>query len=123
LLEKVLTLLRPSCRVAALVGELATENDAQRLARSGAPVKLITTGTVCHLEAAMVRSALQTVVYARDAADRYLKANLQSAEQVGIFTTSGESQSDFTDNMKQLHDALLSLRSSPAEITSKAAQN
>jgi hypothetical protein len=53
------------------------------------------------------------VVYARDATDRYLKANLQSAEQFGIFTTSGESQSDFTDNMKQLHDALWSLRSSP----------
>ena len=41
-------------RVAALVGDLATENDAQRLARSGVPVKQITTGTVCHLEAAMV---------------------------------------------------------------------
>jgi hydrogenase nickel incorporation protein HypB len=60
LLEKVLTLLRPRCRVAALVGDLATENDAQRLARSGAPVKQITTGTLCHLEAAMVRNALQT---------------------------------------------------------------
>jgi hydrogenase nickel incorporation protein HypB len=54
-----LTLLRPCCRVAALVGDLATENDAQRLARSGAPVKQITTGTVCHLEAGMVRKALQ----------------------------------------------------------------
>lgn len=58
-LEKMLTLLRPHCRVAALVGDLATENDAQRLARSGAPVKQITTGTLCHLEAAMVQSALQ----------------------------------------------------------------
>jgi hydrogenase nickel incorporation protein HypB len=58
LLERVLTLLRPRYRVAALVGDLATENDAERLARSGAPVRQITTGTVCHLEAAMVRSAL-----------------------------------------------------------------
>lgn len=55
-----MTLLRPSCRVAALVGDLATENDAQRLARSGAPVKQITTGTLCHLEADMVRKALRT---------------------------------------------------------------
>lgn len=39
-------------------GGLATENDAARLARSGAPVKQITTGTVCHLEAAMIRTAL-----------------------------------------------------------------
>src|SRR5580698_8721509 len=57
-LEKTLTLLRPHYRVAALVGDLATENDAVRLARSQAPVKQIITGTVCHLEAAMVENAL-----------------------------------------------------------------
>lgn len=58
LLEKLLTVLRPHYQVAALVGDLATENDALRLARSNAPVKQITTGTVCHLEAAMVERAL-----------------------------------------------------------------
>ena len=58
-LEKTLTLLRQNFRVAALVGDLATENDAVRLARSQAPVKQITTGTLCHLEAAMVQSSLQ----------------------------------------------------------------
>ncbi|MGH9356580.1 MAG: hydrogenase nickel incorporation protein HypB [Terriglobia bacterium] len=58
-LEKTLTLLQPGCRVAALVGDLATENDAARLARSQAPVKQITTGTLCHLEAAMVQKALE----------------------------------------------------------------
>ncbi len=58
-LEKILTLLRTNDRVAALVGDLATENDAQRLARSQAPVKQITTGTLCHLEAAMVQKALE----------------------------------------------------------------
>jgi hydrogenase nickel incorporation protein HypB len=45
-------------RVAALVGDLATDNDANRLARSGAPVRQITTGTVCHLEAQMILDAL-----------------------------------------------------------------
>jgi hydrogenase nickel incorporation protein HypB len=58
-LEKTLMLLQPQYRVAALVGDLATENDAIRLARSKAPVKQITTGTLCHLEAAMVQNALQ----------------------------------------------------------------
>src|SRR5277367_1003541 len=58
-LERTLTLLRQSYSVAALVGDLATENDAMRLARSKAPVKQITTGTLCHLEAAMVQSALE----------------------------------------------------------------
>jgi hydrogenase nickel incorporation protein HypB len=58
-LERVLTTLRPDYRVAALTGDLATENDATRLARSRAPVKQITTGTLCHLEAAMVQTALE----------------------------------------------------------------
>jgi hydrogenase nickel incorporation protein HypB len=57
-LERVLTLLRPHHRVAALVGDLATDNDAQRLARSRAPVRQISTGTICHLEAQMVENAL-----------------------------------------------------------------
>jgi hydrogenase nickel incorporation protein HypB len=58
LLERLLTDLRQDNRVAALVGDLATENDAARLARSGAAVKQITTGTVCHLDAGMVERAL-----------------------------------------------------------------
>ncbi len=58
-LERVLTSLRSDYRVAALTGDLATENDAMRLARSQAPVKQITTGTLCHLEAAMVQTALE----------------------------------------------------------------
>jgi hydrogenase nickel incorporation protein HypB len=57
-LEAVLGSLRDRHHVAALVGDLATDNDARRLARSGAPVKQITTGTVCHLEAEMVAAAL-----------------------------------------------------------------
>lgn len=57
-LEKLLGGLRERFRVAALVGDLATDNDARRLARSQTPVRQITTGTVCHLEAAMVRDAL-----------------------------------------------------------------
>lgn len=57
-LEKTLAALRERYRVAALVGDLATDNDAARLARAQVPVKQITTGTVCHLEAEMVRNAL-----------------------------------------------------------------
>lgn len=59
LLEKTLTLLLPQFRVAALVGDLATDNDASRLARSHAPAKQITTGTLCHLEASMVQTAIE----------------------------------------------------------------
>jgi hydrogenase nickel incorporation protein HypB len=58
-LEKTLSLLRTKARVAALVGDLATDNDAVRLARSMAPVRQITTGTICHLDAEMVGKALE----------------------------------------------------------------
>jgi hydrogenase nickel incorporation protein HypB len=57
-LREVLRRLHASYRVAALVGDLATENDARRLAESGAPCRQIVTGTVCHLEAQMVETAL-----------------------------------------------------------------
>ncbi|MFE0674565.1 hydrogenase nickel incorporation protein HypB [Streptomyces sp. NPDC058867] len=40
--------------VAALTADLATENDALRLARSGAPVQQVLTDGLCHLEADMV---------------------------------------------------------------------
>ncbi|QDV87457.1 hydrogenase nickel incorporation protein HypB [Planctomycetes bacterium TBK1r] len=59
LLEDLLLRLRENYRVAALVGDLATDNDARRLARAEVPTKQITTGTVCHLEADMVADALQ----------------------------------------------------------------
>ncbi len=45
--------------VAALTADLATENDARRLARSGAPVKQLLTGGLCHLEARQVRGHLE----------------------------------------------------------------
>src|ERR1700757_1242754 len=58
LLERTLSTLGQTHSVGALTGDLATENDAARLARSGAPVRQIVTGTVCHLEAQMVERAL-----------------------------------------------------------------
>ncbi|GAA4788739.1 hydrogenase nickel incorporation protein HypB [Streptomyces sanyensis] len=45
--------------VAALTADLATENDATRLARSGAPVKQVLTDGLCHLEAAMLGGHLE----------------------------------------------------------------
>ena len=59
LLTRTMTELRQQgLRVAAIVGDLATDNDARRLSSSGAPARQIVTGTVCHLEAQMVRQAL-----------------------------------------------------------------
>jgi hydrogenase nickel incorporation protein HypB len=51
--------LASDLKTGVIVGDLATDNDAQRLRESGAPVVQITTGTVCHLEAEMVARALK----------------------------------------------------------------
>jgi hydrogenase nickel incorporation protein HypB len=59
-LEKLLSRVGADHRVAALVGDLATENDAARLQRAASQVKQITTGTVCHLDAQMVQKALES---------------------------------------------------------------
>ncbi|MCW5965677.1 MAG: hydrogenase nickel incorporation protein HypB [Bryobacterales bacterium] len=55
LLEKTLrALLHAGQPVAAIVGDLETDNDARRLAASGAPIRQINTHGTCHLEAEMI---------------------------------------------------------------------
>ncbi len=58
LLEETLRRLAVRYRAGALVGDQATENDALRLARSGAPVRQITTAAECRLDADMIATAL-----------------------------------------------------------------
>src|ERR1700679_826652 len=58
-LESLMMRLAKNWRIAALVGDLATENDAARLRRACSQVKQIVTGTVCHLDARMVGAALE----------------------------------------------------------------
>jgi hydrogenase nickel incorporation protein HypB len=59
-LERTLRDLRTSgAKVAALVGDLETDNDARRLAASGAPVRQINTHGICHLEAEMIGKHLE----------------------------------------------------------------
>jgi hydrogenase nickel incorporation protein HypB len=57
LLERTLADLHGRVRAGVIVGDLATDNDARRLRRAGVEVVQITTGTVCHLDAAMVERA------------------------------------------------------------------
>jgi hydrogenase nickel incorporation protein HypB len=59
-LQKTLSALRQGgARAAALVGDLETDNDARRLALSGAPVRQINTHGICHLEAEMIGRHLE----------------------------------------------------------------
>ena len=58
-LERTLRELKTrGARVAALVGDLETDNDARRLAASGAPVRQINTHGICHLDEDMISKHL-----------------------------------------------------------------
>lgn len=57
--ETLRRLIASGARAAAIVGDLETENDALRLAESGAPVRQIMTHGCCHLEADMIRDHLE----------------------------------------------------------------
>ncbi|HZL56405.1 MAG TPA: VWA domain-containing protein [Bryobacteraceae bacterium] len=53
------------------------------------------------------------LVQARQAADKYLLENLDEKTRTAIYTTSGQTVLDFTDNYAQLHDTLAQLRPRP----------
>jgi hydrogenase nickel incorporation protein HypB len=59
LLERTLAMFPPDTGVAVLTGDIQTDNDAKRLARYGFPVRQITTGGSCHLDARMIERALE----------------------------------------------------------------
>ena len=61
LIEKTLADLKNIYPSAVIVGDLATDNDAQRLQKSCSQVIQITTGDVCHLEADMINKSLQKI--------------------------------------------------------------
>jgi len=58
LIERTLTDRGSKMKIGVIVGDLQTENDANRIRAKGAPAVQITTGTACHLDAHMVEHAL-----------------------------------------------------------------
>ena len=52
-------------RLGAVSGDLATDNDAERLRRAGIPSVSITTGQACHLDARLVHEALHELPQGR----------------------------------------------------------
>jgi hydrogenase nickel incorporation protein HypB len=57
-LEATARAWRGRARLGAFSGDLATENDADRLRAAGIPARAITTGSACHLDADLVHRAL-----------------------------------------------------------------
>jgi hydrogenase nickel incorporation protein HypB len=62
LLERTLTDLREEFVMAVIEGDLPTDNDARRVAATGARTVQINTGGGCHLDGAMILEALNSLV-------------------------------------------------------------
>jgi hydrogenase nickel incorporation protein HypB len=58
-IQRTINDLKNDLKIGVIVGDLETDNDAQRLRNSGATAIQITTGSVCHLEAEMIAKAAQ----------------------------------------------------------------
>jgi VWFA-related protein len=60
-----------------------------------------------------VNTPFENLVQARDAADHFLTSSIQPGDRVALYTSSGQKQLDFTDNLAQVHQALFDLRARP----------
>jgi hydrogenase nickel incorporation protein HypB len=61
ILERLIPILEREAKVAVIEGDLATSRDAERIAKTGVQSTQINTNGGCHLDAAMVRSALEKI--------------------------------------------------------------
>jgi hydrogenase nickel incorporation protein HypB len=66
LLEKTILALKGKRPVAVIEGDQQTMNDAERIQKTGAPVVQINTGKGCHLDASMIRQAIDRLPMSED---------------------------------------------------------
>jgi VWFA-related protein len=61
------------------------------------------------------------LVQVREAAWKHISTNLKRSDRAAIYTTSGQTMLEFTDDRDKLHDALMKLRTRP--VTRSSAQD
>lgn len=61
LVLRTIAALRPGLRLGVVEGDVASQVDAERVAEAGVPVVQINTGGGCHLDANMLRAALEEI--------------------------------------------------------------
>lgn len=95
LIEATLRALKGEFRMATIVGDLATDRDAQRLRAAGAPSVQITTGTVCHLDAHMVQHAVEDlgdapvdILFIENVGNLVCPSNFDLGERLRVVVTS-----------------------------------
>ena len=100
LLERTLDEFGRQHKCGVVVGDLETDNDAQRLNREHASVAQIITGTACHLDASMVARGVESldldgvkVLFIENVGNLVCPASFDLGEQIRVVllsTTEGE---------------------------------
>jgi VWFA-related protein len=67
-----------------------------------------------------VNTVFENLARARDAAYRFLTSSTQPGDRVALYTSSGQKQLDFTDDLAKIHQALLDLRPRPIVENSRS---
>jgi VWFA-related protein len=60
-----------------------------------------------------VNTTFENLARSRDAADHFLTGHVAPGDRVALYTSSGQKQLDFTDDLAKIHEALLELRPRP----------
>ncbi len=118
LLERTLDELGQRLRIGVIVGDLQTENDAERLEGRGAAVVAVTTRNVCHLEAEMIALACEQlpldeldVVVIENVGNLVCPASFDLGEELRVVllsTTEGEDKPlKYPKAFKSSHVAVL----------------
>jgi hydrogenase nickel incorporation protein HypB len=95
LLERTLTDLQAHQSCAVIEGDQQTQNDARRIAATGAPVVQINTGKGCHLDADMVNKAIKqlelkdhTILFIENVGNLVCPAMFDLGEQARVVIAS-----------------------------------
>ena len=95
LLERTLTDLQAQQPCAVIEGDQQTQNDARRIAATGAPVVQINTGKGCHLDADMVNKAIKqlelkdhTILFIENVGNLVCPAMFDLGEQARVVIAS-----------------------------------
>lgn len=126
LLSRTLLELGDKLKMAVIVGDLATDNDARRLQVGGATAVQIQTGTFCHLEAAMVSRALDALnleeldlLFIENVGNLVCPASYDLGENARVVlfsTTEGEDKPLKYPRMFKSADLVLITKSDLAEV-------
>jgi VWFA-related protein len=105
----------PAARAAAAATPAPPPNQDEDLAAEDRPASLPDRYIALFFDD--VHLEFSDLARTREAAEKYFSSMLQPGDRVGIFTSSGQNQLDFTDDQGKLHEVLRKLKPTPIAVS------